>query len=87
MRERTGAPIRWLPDPQFHSQVNYEKKTPCLLDIGPDLGPALDVAPGGNFESFRAWVLPHDSTDRERCADWRFAGCIASSRRGRRRIR
>jgi hypothetical protein len=59
--------FRWLPDPQFHSQVNYEKKTPCLLDIGPDLGPALDVAPGGNFESFRAWVLPHDSTDRERC--------------------
>lgn len=58
---------RWLPDPQFHSQVNYEKKTPCLLDIGPDLGPAQDVAPGGVFESFRAWVLPHDSTDRERC--------------------
>lgn len=57
---------RWLPDPQFHSQVNYEKKTPCLLDIGPDLGPAQDVAPGGTFESFRAWVLPHDSTDRER---------------------
>lgn len=59
--------FRWLPDPQFHSQVNYEKKTPCLLDIGPDLGPAQDVAPGGTFESFRAWVLPHDSTDRERC--------------------
>ncbi len=58
---------RWLPDPQFHSQVNYEKKTPCLLDIGPDLGPAQDVAPGGTFESFRAWVLPHDTTDRERC--------------------
>lgn len=58
---------RWLPDPQFHSQVNYEKKTPCLLDIGPDLGPAQDIAPGGTFESFRAWVLPHDSTDRERC--------------------
>lgn len=57
---------RWLPDPQFHSQVNYEKKTPCLLDIGPDLGPAQDVAPGGTFESFRAWVLPHDSADRER---------------------
>ncbi len=59
--------FRWLPDPQFHSQVNYEKKTPCLLDVGPDLGPAQDVAPGGIFESFRAWVLPQDSTDRERC--------------------
>lgn len=59
--------FRWLPDPQFHSQVNYEKKTPCLLDVGPDLGPAQDIAPGGTFESFHAWVLPQDSTDRERC--------------------
>jgi hypothetical protein len=59
--------FRWLSDPDFHTQVNYEKKTPCLLDVGPDLGPAQDVAPGGVFESFRAWVLPFDNTDRERC--------------------
>ncbi len=59
--------FRWLADPDFRSQVNYERKTPCLLDIGPDLGPAQDVAPGGVFESFRAWVLPFESTDRERC--------------------
>ena len=59
--------FRWLPDPEFHTQVNYEKRTPCLLDIGPDLGPAQDVPPGGTFESFRAWVLPQDGTDRERC--------------------
>ncbi len=58
--------FRWLADPEFHSQVNYEKRTPCLLDVGPDLGPAQAVAPGGVFESFRAWVLPQDSTDRER---------------------
>ncbi len=58
--------FRWLADPEFHSQVNYEKRTPCLLDVGPDLGPAQDVAPGGVFESFRVWVLPQDSTDRER---------------------
>lgn len=59
--------FRWLPDPDFDTQVNYLKQTPCLLDIGPDLGPAQDVPPGGVFESFRAWVLPFDSTDRERC--------------------
>ena len=58
---------RWLTDPDFRTQVNYERKTPCLLDIGPDLGPAHDIAPGGTFESFRAWVMPFDSTDRERC--------------------
>jgi hypothetical protein len=59
--------FRWLPDPEFHTQVNYERKTPCLLEVGPDLGPAQDVNPGGIFESFRAWVMPFDSTDRERC--------------------
>lgn len=59
--------FRWLADPDFRSQVNYERRTPCLLDVGPDLGPAQDIAPGGTFESFRAWVLPFDSTDRERC--------------------
>lgn len=58
---------RWVSDPDFHTQVNYEKKTPCLLDVGPDLGPAQEIAPGGRFESFRAWILPQDSTDRERC--------------------
>ncbi len=58
--------FRWLADPDFHTQVNYEKKTPCLLEVGPDLGPAQDVAPGGTFESFRAWVMPFDNQDRER---------------------
>ena len=58
---------RWLPDPEFHSQVNYEKKTPCLLVVGPDLGPRQPLAPGTVFETSRAWILPHDSTDRERC--------------------
>ena len=57
---------RWLPDPEFHTQVNYEKKTPCLLEVGPELGPDQEVKPGESFESFRAWVLPFDSTDRER---------------------
>lgn len=59
--------FRWLADPEFHTQVNYEKKTPCLLDVGPDLGPAQDLAPGGISTSFHAWVLPLDGTDRERC--------------------
>ena len=58
---------RWLSDPDFRTQVNYERKTPCLLDVGPDIGPAQAVAPGALFESFRTWVLPYDSFDRERC--------------------
>ena len=59
--------FRWLPDPDFHTQVNYEKKTPCLLDVGPELGPAQTIAPGAQFESCRAWVLPYENTERERC--------------------
>jgi hypothetical protein len=58
---------RWLPDPEFHTQVNYEKRTPCLLEVGPDLGPAQTIASGTSWASYRAWVLPMDSTDRERC--------------------
>lgn len=59
--------FRWLPDPDYHTQVNYEKKTPCLLEVGPDLGPDQRLDPGATFESFRGWVLPFDRSDRERC--------------------
>jgi hypothetical protein len=38
-----------------------------LLEIRPDIGPAAEIAPGATFESLRAWVLPFDSTDCERC--------------------
>jgi len=65
----TGAnrrSYRWLEDPEFLTQVNYERRTPCLLEVGPDLGPGQDIPPGGSFESFRGWVIAHDSTDRER---------------------
>jgi len=58
--------VRWTEDPAFGTQVNYEKKMPCLLEVGPFRGPAQVIAPGASFESFRAFVLVHDSTDRER---------------------
>ena len=58
--------VRWREDPAFGTQVNYEKKMPCLLEVGPFRGPAQEVTPGESFESFRAFVLIHDSTDRER---------------------
>jgi hypothetical protein len=58
--------VRWCEDPAFGTQVNYEKKMPCLLEVAPLRGPAQRIAPGESFESFRAFVLVHDSTDRER---------------------
>jgi len=57
---------RWRADPAYETQVNYERKTPCLLEVGPEVGPAEAVPPGGVFESFRAWVMPLETEERER---------------------
>ncbi|NQU23311.1 MAG: alpha-galactosidase [Candidatus Nealsonbacteria bacterium] len=58
--------VHWRTDPQFHTQVNYLRQTPCLLTVEPTYGPAQIVEPGGTFESFRAFELVHDATDRDR---------------------
>jgi hypothetical protein len=57
---------RWLPDPQYTTQVNFERKTPCLLESAPPIGPGVTIAPGETFETFRTFELPYDSSDRER---------------------
>jgi hypothetical protein len=59
--------VAWLADPEYLTQVNYRRETPCLLQVSPPLGPAVDVEPGGRFVSPRTWILVHDSTERERC--------------------
>lgn len=56
----------WTRDPSYTSQVNYELRTPCLLESRPPVGPAADIPPGGRFESFTTFELLFDSTDRER---------------------
>lgn len=53
-------------DPDYKTQVNYDLKTPCLLEVRPPLGPEADIAAGTVFETFRAFELLHDNTDRER---------------------
>ena len=58
--------VRWLTDPTFGSQVNYELKTPCLMEVGPPLGPARVLKPGDSFQSFHTWALAQDSTDEAR---------------------
>jgi len=58
--------VHWLADPTYTSQVNYLLKTPCLLECRPPLGPAKTLRPGASFESFRTWLLFHDSTDQVR---------------------
>ena len=67
MTANADAPaVRWSRDPLYETQVHYERQTPCLLECAPPLGPAVQIAPGETFESFRVFELVHDSTDRER---------------------
>ncbi len=58
--------VHWVADPDYQTQVNYQRKTPCLLEVRPTIGPERDIKPGETFESFRAFIMPYDSTDRER---------------------
>jgi hypothetical protein len=58
--------VRWNSDPDYLTQVNYLRKTPCLLEVGPEIGPDKSIAPGETFQSFRTFVMPYDSYDRER---------------------
>ena len=61
-----AAGVHWKPDPLYATQVNYARQTPCLLETHPEIGPDQVIAAGGTFESFRTFVLLHDSTERER---------------------
>ncbi|MEQ9100797.1 MAG: hypothetical protein RIF36_22195 [Imperialibacter sp.] len=58
--------VHWGPDPEYNTQVNYLKLTPCLLKVSPEVGPGQLIAPGKSFTSFRTFVMLFDSYDRER---------------------
>lgn len=61
-----GAAVQWGPDPLYATQVNYNRRTPCLLECRPPRGPDQLIPPGGTFSSFRAFELAPDSGERER---------------------
>lgn len=58
--------VHWIADPEYLTQVDYERRTPCLLEVRPDMGPAATLAPGESFETFRTFELIYDATDIER---------------------
>ena len=62
----TPHSVFWMPDPDFSTQVNYNRMTPCLLEVRPEIGPEQAVPAGRSFESFRAWELVPDGNDEER---------------------
>lgn len=61
-----SSSLAWKQDPLYGTQVNYERTTPCLLEVAPKVGPEQTVRPGTTFDSFRVWELLNDSWDRER---------------------
>jgi hypothetical protein len=58
--------VQFVPDPDYDTQVHYEKQTACLLRCAPRVGPGIEIAPGATWQSFRVYELVLDSTDRER---------------------
>jgi hypothetical protein len=58
--------VNWVPDPEYLTQVNYQRQSPVLLETRLPAGPEIDLAPGAEFRSFRVHELVQDSTDRER---------------------
>lgn len=57
---------QWNIDPRYTSQCNYPLLTPCLLEVKPPMGPDAFIAAGDTFNTFRTWLMPFDSNDRER---------------------
>ncbi|MGV3774657.1 MAG: alpha-galactosidase [Verrucomicrobiales bacterium] len=58
--------IQWKEDPEYLTQVNYNRKTPTLLAANPPVGPNITLEPGASFESFRVYLVLFDSDERER---------------------
>jgi hypothetical protein len=59
--------VKLIADPDYPTQVNYARQTPCLLRCQPpEMGPDAEIEPGASFESFRTFDLLLDSTERER---------------------
>ena len=56
----------WLTDPDYTSQVNYERKMPAVLVSRAPFGPDVIIPPGEEFQSFRTFIVIYDSDDRER---------------------
>ncbi|MCC6728321.1 MAG: alpha-galactosidase [Chthonomonadales bacterium] len=56
----------WGTDPDYATQVDYERRAPLLLTSRYPLGPGVLLPPGGTFESFGTVEALLDSDDRER---------------------
>lgn len=58
--------IEWESDPNYTSQVNYNRITPVILKSQPQFGPDFSLSVGSSFTSFRTFILLVDEADFER---------------------
>ncbi|WP_293899852.1 alpha-galactosidase [Sphingobacterium sp. UBA5670] len=58
--------LHWKADSAYTSQVNYDYKTPAIMEVYPKLGIGIKLQPKDDFVSIRSWELLMDSYDRER---------------------
>ncbi|MFB9326453.1 hypothetical protein ACFFSY_11065 [Paenibacillus aurantiacus] len=65
-QRKANRTTQWTADPDYATQINYDRQTPALLVSAPPVGPDARISPGESFESFRTFILVQDSTDRER---------------------
>ena len=56
----------WEVDSKYTSQVNYDYRTPCQLEVYPEKVKSILLEPGKQFISLRTHELLMDSYDRER---------------------
>lgn len=56
----------WKTDSLYTSQVNYDYKTPCLLEVYPEKASGIELKSGETFKSVRTHELLMDSYDRQR---------------------
>ncbi len=58
--------VRWLPDPEYATQVNYLRRMPCLLEIAPERSINRVLGPGESFTAPMAFLVVFDSKDATR---------------------
>ena len=56
----------WKTDSTYTSQVNYDYRTPCVLEVYPENVSGIELRGRGRFNSVRTYELMMDDYDRER---------------------
>lgn len=64
--ELSDQATHWKTDPLYTSQVNYDLRTPAIMEVYPEKGIGINLQPGASFTSIRTYELVLDSYDRER---------------------